>query len=93
METCFNYTTETAYFSSDEKKWCNKIEKLAMQHPEDVKIIRRPKDNDGCIYAKLPSSWLRIQPKTARTYTDEQLARLKEQLAKANEKRAQATEV
>lgn len=63
METCFNYTDKTAYVSSDEKKWINKVRKLAEQRPDEVEIICQPEENDGCIYAKLPAQWLKINPK------------------------------
>ena len=72
METCFNYcNSKAAFFSSDERKWINKIHRLAEQRPQDVVIIREPDDNDGCIYAQVPSSWLKINP--PRVYTDEQI--------------------
>lgn len=64
METCFNYTEPgTAYFSSDERKWVTKVRKLAEKYPDEVLILKQPEDNDGCIYAKMPTAWLKIQPK------------------------------
>lgn len=64
METCFNYCDpNTAFFSSDERKWINKIRKLKEQHPDDIVILAEPETNDGCIYCKLPTSWLKIAPK------------------------------
>ena len=56
METACSYTDGWAWFSSDERKWVTRIKKLAEQHPDEVIIKRMPEDNDGCIYAKLPSS-------------------------------------
>lgn len=61
METCFNYTDGTAFFSSDERKWINKIHKLKEQHPEEIEILAEPEKNDGCIYCKLPAYTLKIQ--------------------------------
>lgn len=70
METCFNYCGDQAFFSSDERKWINKIHKLKEQHPDEITIIREPEDNDGCIYCKLPPYTLKIQFK--REYSEEQ---------------------
>lgn len=90
METCFNYVWEKgdpyiAYFSSDEKKWINKIRKLADKFPE-VEILKQPEDNDGCIYARLPADALRIQPKVKATMSEERKQLLRENLAKARMK-------
>lgn len=73
METVVSYTGgRTMFFSSDEMKWRNRIAKLAKEHPDEVVILKRPEENDGCVYAKLPSYYLKIQPKKAVHYTDEQ---------------------
>jgi hypothetical protein len=82
MDTCFNYLGEEAYFSSDERKWINKINKLKEQHPSEITILKNPEDNDGCIYCKLPSSWLKVIPKRENTMTDEQKAAAAERLRK-----------
>lgn len=86
MDTCFNYTGETAFFSSDERRWITKIRKLKEQNPDEVTIIRQPEENDGCIYAKLPCSWLKIQPKIKRNFTDEQILTFKERMGYLNSK-------
>ena len=63
METCFNYCDEKqAFFSSDERKWITRIRKLQEQNPDEVIILRQPETNDGCIYCKLPASYLQVQP-------------------------------
>lgn len=73
METCFNYCDpKTAFFSSDERKWINKIHKLKEKHPDEIEIIAEPKDNDGCIYCRLPVTWLRVQPKIKRELSEEE---------------------
>lgn len=75
METCFNYCdSKVAYFSSDERKWINKIHKLKEQHPDEVDIICEAEHNDGCIYCRLPSKWLKVTP--PRMYTEEQIAKM-----------------
>lgn len=73
METCFNYCQpDTAFFSSDERRWVNKIRKLAESHPDEVTIIREPDENDGCIYCSLPVRWLNVRPPAKRNFTEEQ---------------------
>lgn len=73
METCINYcTTDCAYVSSDERRWINRIRKLKEQHPEEVRIIREPENNDGCIYASVPVKWVRVNPPKKMNLTDEQ---------------------
>ncbi len=71
METCFNYCDkDVAFFSSDEKRWINKIHKLKQQHPDEIQILAEPETNDGCIYCRLPSYALKIRFK--REYTEEE---------------------
>lgn len=71
METCFNYCDkDVAFFSSDEKRWINKIRKLKKQHPDEIKILAEPETNDGCIYCRLPAYTLQIRFK--REYTEEE---------------------
>ena len=50
METCFNYTErEHGFFSSDERKFINKVHKLKEQYPDEVRSNAGPEDNDLCI--------------------------------------------
>jgi len=64
METCFNYCDkDVAFFSSDERRWITKIRKLKEKHPDEITILAEPETNDGCIYCKLPTSWLKVAPK------------------------------
>lgn len=84
METCINYCADgCAYVSSDERRWVNRIRKLKDEHPEEVRIIREPENNDGCIYATVPVKWVRIAPPPKRVLTDEQRDELRERLALA----------
>lgn len=75
METCFNYTGDTAYFSSDERKWITKIRKLKEQHPDEITILAEPETNDGCIYCKLPAYTLKIQFKREVSDEEREIAR------------------
>ena len=73
METCFEYCAKgEGWFSSDEQKWVNRIHKLKEQFPDLVEIKREPEDNGGCIYCRLPSDWLKIQPPRGLFMTEEQ---------------------
>ena len=80
METCFNYCGDKGYMSSDERKWIGRIRRLKEQHPEEVRIIAEPENNDGCIYAELPKEWLQVRPPKKMNYTDEQRQILSERM-------------
>ena len=68
METNYGYVDkENGYFSSDERKWITKVRKLKEKFPDQVQILAEPESNDGCIYCRLPSSWLKIAPKKVLT--------------------------
>lgn len=62
METCIEYTDGTAWISSDERKWINRVHKLKADRPDEVQIKREPENNDGCIYATVPAKWVRVSP-------------------------------
>ena len=87
METCFEYIDkEDAYFSSDERKWITRIRKLAEKFPDKVVILKQPEENDGCIYARLPQNFMKIAPKRAVNFTDEQILKFREMGAKLHQK-------
>lgn len=73
METCINYCDDDkAFVSSDERRWINRVRKLKEDYPEQVRVIRQPEENDGCIYATVPIKWVRINPPKKTNLTDEQ---------------------
>jgi len=85
METCFNYTDrDTAYFSSDERKFINKVRRLKEQYPEQVRIIAEPEENDGCIYCELPTAWFTIRIPKKRVLTEEQRQELSDRMKRIN---------
>lgn len=90
METCFNYCyfkpedKGAALFSSDEKRWINRIRKLIEKYPDQITVLAEPETNDGCIYVKLPSSWLKVQPLAKREYTEEERREIGERLRRAH---------
>jgi hypothetical protein len=83
METCINWVDDQAYFSSDEHWWRERILKLAKDHPEDIKILKYPEENDGCLYASIPKRWVKVVPPRKRDLTEEQLEELRERMRKA----------
>lgn len=89
-ETCVNHVApdKTIGFCSSERKWINKVLKLAEQRPNDVNIRYMPEDNQGMLCADLPASWLKISPPRQTNYTDEQRAAMVERLAAARDKKA-----
>ena len=81
MDTGCGYNdSKVMFFSSDEKKWINRIHKLAAEYPEEVFIECEPEENNGCIYARLPAEYLKIAPKRRCEMSDEQRAVLSERL-------------
>lgn len=82
METCINTTSvaDVMAISSDERHFISVCRKLSEQYPDDVKIIRQPDENDGCIVATFPRRWLYIRKPTQRNLTDEQKAELVERM-------------
>ena len=86
METALNYTDKTMFFSSDERKWINKIRSLAEQNPDAVTILKQPEQNHGSIYAKLPAEYLKISAPIKRVMTDEQIQAAAERLKAIRER-------
>ena len=81
METCFNYVDkEHGFFSSDERKYITKVRKLKEKYPDQVRIIREPEDNDGCIYAEMPTAWFTIHVPKKMDLTEEQRQILRDRL-------------
>ena len=84
METCLCYNNkEVAFFSSDERRWITKIRNLKKKYPDEVEILAKSETNDGCIYCKLPSQWMKIQPK--RVYSEERKQEMIAQLKRGRE--------
>ena len=62
METCCEYTDSVMWVSTDERRMITRMMKLIAEHPDETEIIKRPEENDGCLYCKVPSTWLKIAP-------------------------------
>lgn len=84
METALNYLDDKVMFvSSDEPRMRSRISKLAEAHPSECVITVRPENNDGCMVAKMPASWLKIGPPrkgSHREYTEEEKEQLRERM-------------
>ena len=87
-ETCITYVGEdkTAIFCSSERKWISKIIKLHKQRPDEIKIIRRPEDNFGMLYAEIPKNFIKISPPRQVNYTNEQKSAIVERLSAARKR-------
>lgn len=75
METCIEYCEPGwAWMSTDERRWINKLRKLAHERPDECIILKQPEENDGFIYAKFPQKWVRVNPPKVVNMTDEERA-------------------
>ena len=84
METCFNYTEkEHGSFSSDERRFITKVRKLKEKYPEQVRIIKEPEENDGCIYCEMPVEWFTIRVPKKVNFTDEQKKAMTDRLMRS----------
>ena len=64
IEAAINYTNvdNCAYFSSNEKRWINRIMRLKHDHPDEVDIQQVPDNNGGYIMAGVPKEWFKLTP-------------------------------
>lgn len=85
METCCKYTDSVMWVSTDERRMITRMMKLIAEHPDATEIIKRPEENDGCLYCKVPSTWLKIAPPVKREMSDEQKAAASQRMQKLNE--------
>lgn len=83
MDTGCAYTDNNMYVSTDERWLINRLLKFAEQKPDNVTILKRPEENDGCLYCIVPSNWLKITPPAKRDLTEEQKQALSERMANA----------
>ena len=85
METCCEYTDSVMWVSTDERRMITRMIKLIAEHPDETETIKRPEENDGCLYCKVPSTWLKIAPPVKREMSDEQKAAASQRMQKLNE--------
>lgn len=84
IDNCFEWilgeTTASVTFS--QKKFVNKLKKLAKQYPDNVEIIAE--NEDGSICAHVPVSWFKFSPpKKGREFTEEEKQAAAERMLKA----------
>lgn len=69
-----------------QRKFIKKVREYAEKYPDEVRIERE--NNDGSIFAKLPTNYLRItRPPEGRVVSEEEKAELRERFEKARQKR------
>jgi hypothetical protein len=74
---------ENVFVTIHQMRFCNKVEKLAGQHPGECEILKRNKD--GSILARLPLRWIRIQKPNQRELTDDEREELRERIKVARD--------
>jgi hypothetical protein len=81
METACGYLDDKVmWVSTDERRMITHLLKLAEKHPDEVKVVARPEENDGCLYLKCPASYLKINPPARKNLSDEQRVALRERM-------------
>ena len=81
METACGYLDDKVmWVSTDERRMITHLLKLAEKHPDEVKVVARPEENDGCLYLKCPASYLKINPPVRQNLSDEQRVARSERL-------------
>jgi imidazolonepropionase-like amidohydrolase len=88
-----NYLSDDdhAVISTDEKKWVNKLYKLAEEYPNEVEI--RSEYKDGFVTAHVPKEWVRVRPPAKREMTDEQKQAAAERLTQARKRKKDEEEM
>ena len=81
METACGYLDDKVmWVFMDERRMITHLLKLAEKHPNEVNIVARPEENDGCLYLKCPASYLKINPPVRQNLSDEQRVALRERM-------------
>ena len=71
-------TKATVSFCSP--KYINRLNKLKEKYPEEVEILAV--NEDGSVYAHVPTKWIKINPPKQMEYTEEQRIEIAERLRK-----------
>lgn len=93
IESAINYTNvdKCAYFSSNERKWVNRIYRLKREYPELVDIQQVPDSNGGYIMAGVPKEWFKLTPQKKRNYSNSEKKEIAERLKAARNTNTQPT--
>lgn len=76
---------KTCSVTFNSRKYINKIKRLYQSNADD--FLNYIENDDGSVFAKIPLSWLKINP--PRKYTDEQREQLKIRLNKIKANKAE----
>ena len=57
-----NDPSKTMVMTTCERKWHTQLLRLAEERADEVVLHKLPEDNDGCMVARIPRSWLKIKP-------------------------------
>lgn len=75
-------------------KYMNQLKKLADAHPDEVKVIKKAKENDGMMVVHLPKKYCKVsfgEVRVKREMTEDQKAAARERIKKMQEaKKAKA---
>lgn len=64
QETAFNYVNDDeheALFTSNERKWINRIYRLKKENPDDIQILQTPDKNNGYLIAEIPKNYFTLR--------------------------------
>lgn len=94
-ENCFEFIKHSRLMAGTitQKKLSNKVKELSLKYPDEVKILH--KNEDGSIFAHMPTSYLHIYRPVERTkkeYTEEERQKIDERMAKMHAKRKENAE-
>lgn len=53
---------EVMIFTTDNEYWINRIIADAAKHPDEIKIMLMPSENNGSIKVKIPNKYLDVRP-------------------------------
>lgn len=82
----------TAY----QTKYMNQLKKLAAAHPDEVKIIKEAKGNDGMMVVHLPKKYCKVsfgEVRAKKELTEDQKAAARERMKKMQEAKKAKAEV
>lgn len=65
MNTPFEFTTDNQY-------WIDRVIADAKLHPDEIKILAMPSENDGSIRVMIPTKYMEIRPEQIKTWQEEE---------------------
>ena len=76
---------DTVTFTISQRKYKNRVEKLAKEYPGECRIVTR--NADGSLVAKMPLTWIRISKPRVRILTEEQRQAAAEKVQRKQERK------